>query len=249
MKKRVFVVLILVLAIMGISKNVYAKENTYYTTPNGIELTREEYEFLTTFYWDGYPDIMTQAMYDKFIEEDLINSDVQIRTYTEPQLGTITSGTRSTSHSTNAKTIQISSGCQQSYCIISILNTWHASPTVKGWDNIGAYISGTNLISHEYTLVANTNGATYYNNLITATNGVGNSVALPNDDSIPVINMVIKVGRGGTVFGSYQHAMQSTTLLNSQNYNLDIIGYGNVFDYYGTAIGIYDGMNGVDITV
>ena len=249
MKKRVFLVLILALAIMGISKNVYAKENTYYTTQKGIELTREEYEFLTTFYGEKYPDIMTQAMYNEFVEEDLINSDVQIKTYIEPQLGTMTSGTRSTSHSTNYKTVQIGSACLPSYCIMSLLNTWHASPSVRSWDNIGAYLSGVSLISHNHTYVNSTDGTVFYSNLKTATNGVGNSVKLPDTGEDIIINMAFKVGRGGTVFGSYQHAMQSTTLLNSQNYNFDILGEGGVFGYYGTAVGIYDGMNGVDITV
>ena len=64
-----------------------------------------------------------------------------------------------------------------------------------------------------------------------------------------MISMSFKVSKGGTVFGSYQHAMQNTTLPVSQDYNFSIVGYGNVFDYYGNAIGVYDGMNGVDINV
>ncbi|MDE5586871.1 MAG: hypothetical protein K2I72_00695 [Bacilli bacterium] len=33
--------------------NVYASEN-YYTNTFGVSLTKEEYEFLTKMYWDGY---------------------------------------------------------------------------------------------------------------------------------------------------------------------------------------------------
>ena len=29
----------------------------------------KEYDFLTTFYWSGYPDLMTQAQYDEFVEQ------------------------------------------------------------------------------------------------------------------------------------------------------------------------------------
>ena len=88
----------------------------------------------------------------------------------------------------------------------------------------------------------------WFNNLKT-TNGIGNSVELPSTGEDIIVDTCFTVTRGGTVYGSYQHAMQSTTLANSQNYTLDYLGYGGVFLYYGNAIGIYDGMNGVDIDV
>ena len=62
--KKIVMVLLAGLCIFGIAKNVYAEE-VYYTTQNGIELTREEYEFLTSFYGEEYPDIMTKEMYEK----------------------------------------------------------------------------------------------------------------------------------------------------------------------------------------
>ena len=45
---------------MGISLNTYAKDSVYYTTPKGIELTKEEYNFLVNFYWQGYVDNMSE---------------------------------------------------------------------------------------------------------------------------------------------------------------------------------------------
>lgn len=248
--KKIVLALLAVLSIVGITKDVYAKE-VYYTTPIGIELSREEYDFLTSFYNEHYPDIMTQAMYDEFVEDDLLNAKVNKVSYTEPQLALLNPGMspRSTIHSTTAKTIQISSACLNSYCIIDIENTWNQSPSVRSWDNIGAYISGTTLKSHIDTYVYSTAGTTYYDNLITQSNGIGNSVLLPATGSDIIVDMTFKVYKNGTVYGSYQHAMQDTTLLNSQNYTFSILGEGNVFLYNGTAIGIYDGMNGVDIDV
>ena len=247
--KKIVMLLLAVLCVFGITKNVYAEE-VYYTTQNGIELTREEYEFLTMFYGPGYLNIMTQDMYDEFVEDDLINSDVEIKTYSEPQLPLLNPGIQpnSTSHSTPAKTVQIGRACKTSYCMMTLKNTWHVSPYVRSWDNIGAYLDGVTLLAHNYTYVDSTAGTTYFSNLNT-TNGIGNSVELPATGEDITISMSFKVSRGGIVYGSYQHAMQTTTLANSQNYTLDILGYGNVFSYYGTAIGIYDGMNGVDITV
>ena len=248
--KKIVMILLAVLFVFGITKNVYA-EGSYYTTPNGIDLTREEYEFLTSFYGQEYPDIMTKAMYEEFIEDDLLNSEVEKVTYNEPQLALLNPGMspRSTIHVTAAKTVQIARACTSTYCVMTLQNTWHGSPTIRSWDNIGAYFYNTSLIQYIQTYVYSTAGTVFYSNVITDTDGVGNSVELPSTGSDIRINMTFKVNRGGTVFGSYQHAMQNTTLANSQNYNFDLGGYGGVFDYYGTAIGIYDGMNGVDIDV
>ena len=248
--KKIVILSLAVLCIFGITKNVYAEE-AYYTNPYGVEFSREEYEFLTTFYNPKHPEIMTRDMYEQFIEDDLMNSEVEIVTYSEPQLPLLNPGIQpnSTSHSTPYKTVQIAKGCNPMFCVINIQNTWHVSPSVRSWDNIGAYISGTTLKSHIDTYVYSTAGTTYYNNLITQSNGIGNSVLLPATGSNIIVDMTFKVYKNGTVYGSYQHAMQDTTLLNSQNYTLDIVGYGNVFSYTGTAIGIYDGMNGVDIGV
>lgn len=247
--KKLLLVLLTAFCIFGITKNVFAEE-AYYTNPNGVELTREEYEFLTTFHNAIYPSIMTRDMYDSFIESNVMNSDVQIVTYTEPQLPLLNPGLPPTSqsHSTSYKTVQIAAGCYSDCCYMDIQNTWHVSPYVRSWDNIGAYLDGVSLISHDGTYVYSTSGINWFNNLKT-TNGLGNSVKLPDTGENIIIDMSFTVSRGGTVYGSYQHAMQSTTLANSQNYTLDLIGYGNVFSYYGNAIGIYDGMNGVDIDV
>ena len=247
--KKIVMLLLAVLCVFGITKNVYAEE-AYYTNPNGVELTREEYDFLTTFYNSVYPSIMTRDMYERFVETDLMNSEVQIVSYTEPQLPLLNPGLPPTSqsHSTTAKTVQIASGCYTDFCIIDLQNTWHASPGIRSWDNIGAYLDGINLISHDGTYVYSTAGLNWFSNLNT-TNGVGNSVKLPDTGENIIVDMSFTVSRGGTVYGSYQHAMQNTTLLNSQNYTISIGGYGGVFLYNGNAIGVYDGMNGVDIDI
>lgn len=247
MKK--IVLLLAVLCVFGITKNVYAEE-VYYTNPNGVDFTREEYEFLTTFYNSKHPEIMTRDMYDEFIESDLMNSDVEIVTYTEPQLPLLNPGIQPNSqvHTTAYKTVQIGKGCFPQLCIVSIQNDWHVSPSVRSWDNIGAFFDGVSLISHEDTYVYSTSGVNHFEYLNT-TDGIGNSVKLPDTGENIIISMTFKTTKGGTIYGSYQHAMQNTTEANSENYTLDILGYGNVFSYYGTAIGIYDNMNGVDIDV
>ena len=253
MSKKILKVLLVAVFAVGITKNVYAENDVYYRTANGIDLSREEYEFLTSFYWDGYPDVMTKDQYEEFVNLDLINSDVEYKVYPETSsenfIGPV-DNPRSTSHSTSAKTLQIGKACLPTKCIMSLVNTWHGDPSVTSWDVIGAYMTGnSSLLSHSHTYVSTTNTTTYFNNLSTATNGIGNSVNLPDDGENLIINMAFTVSRGGRVYGSYQHAMTNTTLANSQLYNFSLGGAGGVFDFYGTAFGVYDEMNGVDIDV
>ena len=102
--KKLILFLLAVVCTFGVVKNVYAEE-VYYTNNNGVEFTREEYEFLTTFYNPKHPEIMTRDMYDEFVESDLMNSEVEIRTYSEPQLPLLNPGIQpnSTSHSTSTE--------------------------------------------------------------------------------------------------------------------------------------------------
>ncbi len=248
MKKKTIGLLLLVICIIGITKNVYASENVFYTTPNGIELTEEEYKFLTTFFWSGYPDIMTEEQYQDFVSRDLLTKELKIKKVEIPNSPFGTS-TRSTSHSDPAKTLQIGSICSPN-CYTSIVLTWTASPFTRSYDVIGAYLSGNSLISHQSSFVySDTTGAVGCSNLKTATNGIGNSVKLPSTGENIVVNIVFTATPGGTIFGSYQHAMQDVTLPVSQEYNFSLGGYGSVFDFYGNAVGKYDQMAGVDVAV
>ena len=156
--------------------------------------------------------------------------------------------TRSTVHGTNAKVVKIAAACSTN-CMVTINLDWLASPTIRSYDVIGAYLSGVSLISHNGTYVVSSTSSDFYNNLKTAYNGIGNSVKLPSTGTNIIVNMTFTTSTGGTIYGSYQHAMSNTTLPVSKYYNFSLGGYGNVFSFYGSAVGIYDGMGGVDITV
>ena len=60
MRKKLIRIILLIITLMGININTYAKDSVYYTTPKGIELTKEEYNFLVNFYWQGYVDNMSE---------------------------------------------------------------------------------------------------------------------------------------------------------------------------------------------
>lgn len=243
MSKKIGLLIVALIAIMGLSKNVYAEE-IFYTTSNGIELTEEEYRFLTQFYWDGYPDIMTVEQYEKFKNSDLLDRELIVKYAKNPE-----KSFKSPEHGTNAKVLKIAAACSTNSCQMNLNLVWSVNPAIRSYDVIGSYLSGVSLISHDGTYVVSSSGYNFYNNLKTAYNGIGNSVKLPSSGSNIIVNMSFTTTRGGTIYGSYQHAMSNTTLPVSKYYNFSLAGYGNVFSFYGSAVGIYDGMGGVDITI
>jgi len=245
MRKRIIMIL-LVLTIIVFVPKVEAKETIYYTTPNGIELTEKEYTFLTTFYWKNYVDIMTEKQYEEFKNSDLLDRRLITKTYTEKICKD-----RSTIYSTSYKTLKISAACS-SNCSVSLVNEWTQNPTVRSYDDIGMYLSGLDLVSYTYTAIFDSNGSSssghFKTEYATSHDAIGSSVLLPSGSNI-IVNQVITTTTGGHIFGSYQHATQSITLPVAKSYTFSLGGYGNVFLFNGNAVGVYDGMAGVDIYV
>ena len=240
MKRRVIITILLAISIISINVKVFAKENVYYTNSNGIELTEEEYKFLTTFYWDSYVEKMTEEQYEEFTNLDLLGRKLITK---ESKI----ESSKSTSHSTQYKTLKISAACS-SDCIVSLVNTWKIDPAERSWDVIGFYLSGVSRLSNVQATVSNNTTTYYYNNTKTAYNGFGNSVQLPSGSNL-IVNQIITTTTGGHIYGSYQHAMSTITLWVSQEYTFSLSGFGNVFAFYGSAVGKFDGMAGVDIAV
>lgn len=251
MKKKAFWLLLVAMVIMGFSINVYAKDNVYYTTNNGIELTEEEYKFLTKFYGTPYVDIMTRDQYNEFVEDDLLHSDLRIKKVTPQTTALVNPGNmqRGTYNYEAGRTIQIGAACLPTKCIMSLLTTWDIDPAITSWDDIGAWLDTTTLKSYSHTYLSTSNTTSYFTNWKVESDGIGNTVFLPEDGTNMIINMAFTVSRGGTVYGSYQHAMEDTTFSASQSYTLDFAGYANVHLFSGAAIGVYDEVGGVDINV
>ena len=230
--------------IFGFSLNVKAEE-VFYTNSNGVELTENEYRYLTTLFWNAYVDNMTEEQVETFRNEGWFEGRlVKASTTDNETMCPIQSDT----HHTPYKTLSIGATCTNE-CLVSIVNTWDVNPGIRSWDVIGAYLSNVSLTQHDVTYVYSSAGTETYNNLKTAYNGIGNSVKLPNPGNGIVVNMIFRTTTGGHIFGSYQHATENITLLVSKNYNFSLGGYGSVFSFYGNAIGKYDGMAGVDIAV
>lgn len=239
MKKRV--VLLLMSFFLAIP-SVFAKE-IYYTNSYDVAFTKEEYDFISMFYFDGYQDSMDQKTYNEFIESNIMNGE--IKTVSNEDLLNITP--YATMHETNAKIIKITSSCANTECSISTTVTWKNTPTVKSYDVIGAFLRGTSYTGSLKTIVS-TSSATYFptDNVITS-NRVATSIKLPSDSTSLKINHYFTTSRSGTVNSSYQHAKKTSTSAKSKQFSFSEAGFGGVFKFNESVKSYYDAMGGVTL--
>lgn len=221
--------------------NVSAQEY-YFKNNNGILFSKEEYDFLSKMYWNGYQDNMTKEDYIDFKESNIMNGEFKSKTIT-----TNNNQTKGTTHSTANKTLKIAASCTTN-CRVSVVLTWLSNPTIRSYDVIGARFSGVELQSEPVTRVESSSSAHFSNSTRKLSSGFGTSIMLPSGSGI-ILNQDYYVSRGGTIYASYQHARKNTTLEVSQMYNISPSGYGRVFSFYNSAIDVYDAMNGVDLSV
>jgi hypothetical protein len=243
-KKLIAISFTLILCIFGVA-NVEAKEEVVFTSSNGVELTAKEYSFLVNAYNKDFPKNMTQEEYDFFKKGNYFDSTIEKKTYTENN-SKIKQGTY---YSTASKSIQITKAYSSSNCAITITATWFGDPSIKSYDLIGAYLQNVSRVGSVLTRSYSTTSSTAPSYTKTTANGVGASIRVPTAGSNISLYQAFTTTKGGTVYASYQHALANTTLAVSKQYNFSIIGYGNVFSFYGSAAGLYDRMNGVNISV
>ena len=112
MKKIVNLSLVFVMALLIGIISVNAKEY-YYVNDNGITFTKEEYDFFTAMYYDGYQAYMTSEDMAKFDNVIKDASLVETKEYDESKVF-VPSGmqTRGNVHETNAKRLKISGNAQ-----------------------------------------------------------------------------------------------------------------------------------------
>lgn len=222
--------------------NVKALE-TFYKNKNGVTLTKEEYDFLSQMYWNGYQSLMTLDDYEEFKNSKVMNGQIEVKelnynNYIVPYGTSIYYGDR---------TLKIFKSCS-STCLISVTLQWTGNPTVRSYDVMGAYIENTSFVDTPRTLLVSTNSTTTITDLKKANNGIGSSFKLPSGSNIKV-NQTFRVKSGGHVYASYQHAKSTSTLAKSKDYIFSKFGYGSVFKFSSSSENIYDAMPGVDIEV
>lgn len=233
------VAIFVILGCLLFASNVSAK--SYYENELGVKLTQAEYEFFSELYWDGYQNYLSVDEYEQIRDMNLFYLPIEKQFYTNYEL------TRGSTVTSNLRTLSISKVCSSS-CYITLVTQWIGNPFVKSYDVFGARLNGPTLLSVNNALVTGDGYTKAYNNPQQFGNGFGYSILLPNTGNLKV-SASFTTTNGGTIYGSYQHAVSNTTELVSKQYSIGLGGYGNVFNFYGTARTIYDNATGVDIAV
>ena len=252
MKKTLIFSLLLLVGFLFSTNSVLAEEDIFYTNNKGVTFTRNEYDFFTKMYYDGYQEYMSQADKDYFNDFNMTPESVERVEYDEDAIRhDITDpsyGTRATVHETGAKKLSISK-TTSGYSAIVVSLKWKSNPNVRSYDVIGARLSGTSLIGTPSTSLTYSGGSYTSSNTVYPSGGFGTSIKLPSAGSSIRISQTYSVNNGGTVYASYQHAKSSVTLSQSQNYSISSAGYGSVFAFASSVSSKYDGMGGVYIGV
>jgi len=244
---KIVMTVVICLSLLCSYRNVSAKETaTYFTNKNGVSLTKEEYDYLTKLYFDGYQKMMTQEQYQRFVDNDIISREIESKSVI------LTDGplTRGPSHVTFAKRLDITKSCDESNCLITSKLKWLGTPVVKGYDVMGSYIEGIEIISTPTTGLSSPEDSFFTDeeDMQRFNNGFGTTFIVP-DGADPVIFQDFFCKGSGHIYSSYQHAMSAISREDSRNFTMSGIGYGGVFEFKGKAKELYDEMNGVDIAV
>ena len=144
---------------------------------------------------------------------------------------------------------------------VSVTATWKYIPETRSFDVIGFRGYGFDfregsqqgeqiyVLDNTYTVI---NYAWNGTNIQKHDNGFGISMNIVNSD-ITALQLTAECDISPTIahpeiFTSYQHAISSVSLANSQNYTLGGAGLGGVFVYPYSVSQKYDGMSGLRLT-
>lgn len=235
------ILILLITVICGMCIQVSAKES-YYKNDNNVSFTKEQYEYFTAMFYDGYQELITQEEFNTYNEDEMKAEYVETKylDFISPL---------STLHETAAKQLKISKSTISPIAKISVVLTWKGTPKVKSYDVMGTYLEGVNLVGNVITKVSYSGGNYDSNEIKNFNNGFGVSIKLPSSGSNIIVSQSFNATLGGTVYASYQHATSSISLASSKYYTISKSGYGKVFSFYNNMSSKYDGMGGVYIDV
>lgn len=242
MKKILFIGVMICIIFFNVGIINVSASDAYFVSDYGVSLSKEEYDFVSNFLYDGYQKSMTEQDYEIILGNG-VNNDIERVEYNPIMpLGS--------THTTGSKSLNISKTSLGSTTLVSIVATWTAIPLVKDYDLIGAYLDKVSLTGGVSTRVQYPNGNDSASYTKTAYNGVGASIKLPNvNTSNIIVSQVFNVTGSGHVYASYQHATKTVGLANSKKFTFSMGGFGNVFALDNAIYNSYDHMRGVDITI
>ncbi len=237
--KRILLTLALIIMFGGII-SVHAEE-IYYTNNYNISFTKEQYDFFTAMYYEGYQEYVTIDDFYYF-DVHMMNPNLVVTKYFGDEIIPMEDSVYGTK-----KNLKISKYIIGLENYITLVVDWFDNPTTRSNDVIGARFENVILLDMPSTKVINDKEERKFSNIDKFTNGFGQTFLLSGSDI--KITQTYKVSKGGTVFASYQHAKKVISGANSRKYTISSSGFGGVFKFTGTAASVYDNSKGVSITV
>lgn len=213
----------------------------YYANDYGVDFTKEQYDFFSKMYYDGYQKYITIEDFNYF-DVNIMNPDLVETEYADNRImpmDVIANGTKK-----NLKISKIT-GALENY--ITLTADWFKNPAARSNDVIGARFDNVILLENPVTKMVNSTGFKQFTDVDVFTNGFGQTFLLSGSNI--TITQTYKVSKGGTVYASYQHAQKVISAANSRKYSISSSGYGGVFKFTGTAASVYDNSKGVSIAV
>ena len=185
---------------------------TYYTNDKNVEFSKDEYDFISNMYYEGYQNYMNQSDLDKIRELDLVNQPIEkVSTPdTMPILNSYEKG----------RYFYLDKACNTE-CLVVLTAKWTGTPTVASYDVIGARFDGVTTTSIGAAVVTGDNLDGNYITPKKASNGFGYSVKIASVRNL-MVTTSFYAKPSGRVYATYQHAMNTITEANSKNYTFNI---------------------------
>lgn len=234
--RKIYLLFVFLLS-LSFTCNVEAKELIYYINKYDVGFSKEEYDFISNFYFEGYQDYMDIEDYNDFKASNIMNGEIQIINYPLINL-------QSEIYETQMKQLKVSSSCSTNCIVI-----WKQNPKIRSYDLIGMFFKNTSLIKKQQTYLLYNNTKVTPTETLENQSGISATIKLPATSEMMAITQQITVKKGGTINVSYQHARKNISLANSRKYSFSGNGYGGVFDFNDSVQDYYDAMNGLTIDV
>ncbi len=216
-----------------------AHASTTYTNPKEVTMTLTEKRSIEKLFGNEYLNEMTQAEFDKYqiyfqnpesIITDVIEVPGHISLYASEN---------------NAKKLSINKTSTSGSTLVTINLQWLQIPYIKSYDVMGARFEGVSLSGNVNTFISNNFASIASTNI--KNNGFGVSLKLNSGASTGSIIQSFEVTGSGTVYASYNHAIQNISLLDSQSFTISANGLGRVFQFQKNYL--FDSMNGVSVAI
>ena len=167
--------------------NVKAQEYNY-TNDNGVSFTKEEYDFFSEMYYEGYQDLMTTEERKKFNDKELKIEKIKKVVYDESTIKNT-----GNYHETQAKKLQIAAYSGGGVTTMSIVATWKYAPNVRSYDLIGAYLNGVSMAGSAASRITYSGGTIYESAYNSSSIGFGAVLKLPSSGSNIVVSSTFNV--------------------------------------------------------